>query len=167
MASPEAIAAAIITANRYLTLATSGPEGPWASPLAYTVEPDVSLVFYSAIDSRHCRNIAHNSQVAGAIFDSSRPSAEADGVQFMGQCAEVAEGELAAVMERYFSQSFPDPEIRREWLRPTSDFQAPASQRFYRIRIERLFKPDPESIQIDRRLELDIAEVRRLVAAII
>jgi uncharacterized protein YhbP (UPF0306 family) len=160
--SPEATAAAIIAANRYLTLATTGPDGPWASPLAFTIEPDFSLIFYSATESRHCQNIAANPQVAGAIFDSTSPSNDADGVQFTGRCGEVAENELAAVMERYFSQSFPDPEIRKRWLRPIADFQHPAPQRFYRIIIERLFKPDPASTKIDQRLELDIAGVGRL-----
>jgi uncharacterized protein YhbP (UPF0306 family) len=165
MAALEDKAAAIIASNRYLTLATMGQEGPWASPLAFTLEPDFSLVFYSALEAIHCRNIAANSQVGGAIFDLTKPSDNAAGVQFAGHCAVIAEADLEPVMKRYFEQSFPDPAIRRSWLRPAADFSGAAPQRFYRIEIASLFMPDPKSVKVDRRVELNIGKVAQTLRA--
>ncbi|HEX8622803.1 MAG TPA: pyridoxamine 5'-phosphate oxidase family protein [Allosphingosinicella sp.] len=162
--SNESAAANILKSNRYLTLATVGSDGPWASPLAYTIEPDSSLVFYSARDSRHCENISHNPQVSGAVFDSREPSDTADGVQFVGTVEEVSDADLARVMERYFRLSFPDPEVRARWNRPEGDFKGQAPQRYYRIKIDRIYKPDPTSTLVDRRVEIDFNTVHALLS---
>jgi nitroimidazol reductase NimA-like FMN-containing flavoprotein (pyridoxamine 5'-phosphate oxidase superfamily) len=161
--SNESVAANILASNRYLTLATVSDDRPWASPLAYTIEPDLSLIFYSARDSRHCKNLSQNPHVSGAIFDSREPSDTADGIQFVGTVEEVSDDDLADVMGRYFRLSFPEPEIRSRWNRPVSDFQGPAPQRFYRIKIGHIYKPDPTSTLVDRRVEIDFNAVRALL----
>ena len=163
MASNEEIAAKIILGNRYLTLATMGVEGPWAAPLAYTVDLDLTFIFYSALESQHCKNIAVNSIVSGAIFDSREPSDTADGVQFLGVAQIVDSSLLSAVMQRYFTKSFPDPEVRKKWARPVIDFQGSAVQRFYRITPHQFFKPDPDSTKIDRRISLSVEALRQFV----
>lgn len=153
------LAANLLRANRYLTLATAGRSGPWASPLAFTVEPDFSLVFYSAVESIHCKNLSKDDRVSGAIFDSTSGSDDADGLQFSGRGAEVREKDIDGVMQRYFEMSFPDSSVRQRWLRPREDFLGKAPQRFYRISISDLFKLDPNSSKVDRRLELDVKRV--------
>jgi uncharacterized protein YhbP (UPF0306 family) len=155
----------ILLSQRYLSLGTVGNGQPWVCALAYTVEPDLSFVFYSARDSIHCQNLYKNPGVAGAIFDSSAPSDVADGLQFQGTASEVEESELQAVMNRYFETSFPDPAIRSKWQRPAADFLGAAPQRFYRIRPRELFKLDTTSTIIDRRAEVDMAALLSLARA--
>lgn len=140
--TPEERALAIITGNRYLTLATSDANGPWVCPLAYVWLPDNSLVFYSAVMARHSEAISINPHIAGAIYDSQVSSDDADGVQFSGLCTEVPPEELDRVILTYFNISFPDPEIQARWTRPKTDFISPAPQRFYRIIIKHAYVPD-------------------------
>jgi hypothetical protein len=128
--------------------------------LAFTVEPNFDLVFYSAVDSIHIRNIQRNPTVAGTIFDSREPSDTADGLQFLAAVEEVDSSELAAVIQRYFHQSFPDEEVRSRWVRPQSDFSGEAPQRFFKVRLAELYALDPDSPKIDRRVRLDIPQVR-------
>jgi len=159
-------AANILSSNRYLTLATSGAEGSWASPLAYTIEPDLSLIFFSSLDSVHARNIVEDRRVSGAIFDSHQPSDTADGIQFRGTASTIMGADLHLIMERYFQLSFPDPEIRTKWQRPVKDFEEDSMQRFFRIEMEGLYKLDPESTAVDKRLALSISLLRQLIAPI-
>jgi uncharacterized protein YhbP (UPF0306 family) len=156
----EEIAAQIIRENRYLTLATGDTDGPWAAPLAYTVEPDFSLVFYTAQEARHTLHISRDERVAGAIFNSTLPSDTVDGIQFRGVCGAVADRELEAVMDRYFTASFPDAAARQRWSRPEADFTGSAPQKFFRIVFTELGKIDPQSTEVDRRITLDINLVR-------
>ena len=167
--SPNEKVAKILASNRYLTLATSGWSGKsWASPLAYTIEPDFSLLFYSARNSIHSTNISKRSRVAGAIFDSTEPSDTVDGLQFLGRAAEFSgnSAELSAAMDRYFRQSFPDAAVRAKWVRPVSDFEGRAPQRFYRIELADLFTIDPASTKVDRRLRLDVRSVKTAYEAL-
>jgi len=153
-------AAKIIKSNRYLTLATCQNNRPWAAPVAFTVEPDFSLVFYTALEARHTRQLIDNPLVAGAIYDSTEPSDTAFGVQFQGQCSEVQENLLEAVMNRYFQNSFPDPQTRAAWSRPPEDFTGKAPQRFFRIQLLELGTGDPLSVKVDKRINLDLEEVK-------
>jgi uncharacterized protein YhbP (UPF0306 family) len=159
---PAFIARSIIKANRYLTLACGSDDDIWISPLAYAVEPDYCFLFYSATDSLHARLIRRNSKVAVAIFDSREPSDTADGIQFSATVEEVKTDELARVIDLYFRQSFPNPETRSRWIRPEEDFVDKAIQRFYRIRPVSMFKPDPASPKVDRRIEIDLDKLRSL-----
>jgi uncharacterized protein YhbP (UPF0306 family) len=155
----DLLAAKIVKSNRYLSLGTCSSVGPWVAPLAFTVEADFSFVFYSEISSNHCSNISSNSQVAGAIFDSTAPSDTADGIQFIGVCSAVLEPDLQPVLNRYFLYSFPDEAVRARWMRPVNDFTGASPQRFYRIRLSEIYKPDPSSVKIDRRIKLEVANV--------
>lgn len=157
---PIVVAAQIFRRNRYLTLATCAGEAPWAAPLAYTVDPDFTLVFYTALEARHTQHFLKNPLVAGAIFDSTLSSDDADGLQFSGTCAEVFPETLQETMKRYFEASFPDQNVREKWLRPVADFRPPAPQRFFRIMLRELGKIDPASQKVDRRLSLNIQKVR-------
>lgn len=160
----ERAAADTILANRYLTMATADADGsPWAAPLAYVVDDSGDLVYYSAMDAHHSRDIAARPVVACAIFDSSRLSDEADGVQLVGEVSEVGESELPVVMRLYFERSFPDAMVRARWSRPVSDFAGDSPQRFYRICITEAYRPDPSSAKVDRRVQLDVETLRSLL----
>ena len=156
-------AAKIIRENRYLTLATAGSDGPWAAPLAYTVEGH-DLIFYSATSSRHCQHLNENPSGSISIFNSTEPSSVVDGVQAYVTVSIVGPSDLPAIMERYFINSFPNPEERKAWVRPASDFKGDAPQRFYRMALREINKPDPDSQKIDRRIQVDLERVKELIS---
>ncbi|MCK9932546.1 hypothetical protein MXD62_36320 [Frankia sp. Mgl5] len=165
MVSPAERAASVIRSNRYLTMATAEAHHPWAAPLAYVLLPDASLVFYSARSAKHVRAGLISGEVAGALFNSTLPSDDVDGVQFLGSLFEVADSELALVMPAYFEGSFPDPEVRARWNRPESDFYKESPQGFYKIILTEVFVPDPTSTQIDLRQSVEINQLKVLLIA--
>ncbi len=157
-------ARSIIAGNRYLSLATCGPEGPWVAPIAYVVDGSYRFYWYSAVEARHSRHISESGKAAVAIFDSTLPSDTADGLQMDGTAGEVQSAELAEVMRLYWTQSFPDPDVRARWMRPAPDFQGEAPQRFYWFAPNRVFKPDPTSLKVDRRVEISLDRLRERAA---
>jgi hypothetical protein len=158
--SPEERALKIISNNRYLVLATCDSDGPWAAPLAFVWLPDGGFTFYSAMQARHV--CPRGTVVAGAIFDSTASSDEADGVQFSASMDEVPVSELVDVMDAYFEGSFPDPDVRARWVRDPADFQGDAPQRFYRLTVHATYVYDEESPRIDQRVEANYSEVLRI-----
>ena len=150
----------IIASNRYLTMATAAGGDPWIAPLAYVVDSDYFFYYYSAVDSRHSQDAARNPTAAVAIFNSTESSDSVDGLQFSATVEEVDPSDLNRVMDLYFKQSFPDPADRARWLRPKEDFLGTSIQRFYRIKPLQIFKIDPASTKVDRRVEVDLAQLK-------
>ena len=144
----------IIRDNRYLTLAVASGDDVWASPLAYVCDSEFKFYWYSAVSARHSILLTKNPKVAVAIFNSQEPSDSADGVQMHGQAFQLPEADLERVIQIYFEQSFLDPKERARWVRPKSDFLGNAPQRFYYFQPDSVFKCDPESRCIDRRIEV-------------
>jgi uncharacterized protein YhbP (UPF0306 family) len=66
-----------------MTLATIGPEGPWAAAVFY-VNEEFMFYFLSAGHSRHSQNIAENSRAAGAIQEDYKDWPSIKGVQLEG-----------------------------------------------------------------------------------
>jgi hypothetical protein len=66
-----------------MTLATVGPDGPWAAGLFY-VNDGFDLYWLSDPDTRHSRNIAHNPRVAVAIHEDYRDWRIIQGLQMEG-----------------------------------------------------------------------------------
>jgi uncharacterized protein YhbP (UPF0306 family) len=165
MNSPADIAHKIISSNRYMTLATCGVNdllrpGCWVSAVAYVRDREANFYWYSAIDAIHSINIAKNPDLAITIFNSTEPSDIVDGVQFACTACEVAPEMLDDIMNLYFTQSFPDPKDREPWLRPRTDFQGEAIQRFYIATINRAYKINLDIQKIDKRLEIDVEQIR-------
>ncbi len=148
----------IITANRYLTLATCNDNGDvWIAPLAYVYDPKEEIFyFYSAKKSKHSSHITINPKAAIAIFDSSASSEAVEGLQLAVQVEEVKDPELADVINFYFKQSFPDVEERKKWQRPKTCFMGDAPQRFYKIMPMDLFVNDVDDDMIDYRKKIDL-----------
>lgn len=76
---PDAAARALVAANRYATLATADADGvPWASPVWFAPADDLSHVLWvSAPEARHSRNLAARPEIGVVIFDSTAPPAAA------------------------------------------------------------------------------------------
>lgn len=150
----------VILSNRYLTMATCDGTTAWIAPLAYYVEPDYSFVYFSSKQARHTRHLEKNPIVACSIYDSSLSSDDVDGIQFSGKVTQIAIGELAHVVPRYFMQSFPIEAIRNRWARSIMDFRGIAAQRFYRIEPLDMFTIDLESVKEDKRIEVSLDVLR-------
>jgi uncharacterized protein YhbP (UPF0306 family) len=84
-----------------LTLATVGPEGPWAAALFY-VNDAFSLYWLSDPRARHSQNIARHPRVAVTINEDYRDWRLIQGLQMEGTAEEVGTiGEAAGPMRLY------------------------------------------------------------------
>jgi hypothetical protein len=64
----------LLSDSRYLVLATADRQGrPWATPVFFAARDEDHLVWVSAPDSRHSRNLAERPDVAITVFDSHAP----------------------------------------------------------------------------------------------
>ena len=165
-------AADIILGGRYLTLATARENRPWAAPVAYSTHGDGALYFYTGIDTQHFQDFAVSWTAAGAIFNSTLPNADADGVQFVASVAEVGDQDLDEVMDKYLSSQFPSAEDRRAFEAPRTFFVAPARQRFVRLALESVYLPDlaaydvpDDTPKVDRRIEVSVPGLREILAS--
>lgn len=64
----------LLAENRYLVLGTADRHGrPWVTPVFFAARGEDQLVWVSAPDSRHSRNLTERPEVAITIFDSHAP----------------------------------------------------------------------------------------------
>ena len=148
---------AIIAANRYLTLATCNNNEVWAATLCYVYcNKAQEFYFYSALNSVHAKHIAFNPNVSVCIYDSQKPSEEAEGLQMSAKAEMVGDDALEEILDFYFEQSFADEAERRKWLRPPSDFKGSAPQRFYKIKPIECYINNVDENMIDYRRKINI-----------
>lgn len=88
--SERAKALSYLETHNVMTLATSGPEGPWAAAVFYASR-GFTLYFVSSPQSRHARDIAREPRVAAAIHEDYRDWQAIRGIQLSGS-AERLEG---------------------------------------------------------------------------
>ena len=88
-------ARAIIDRGAYMTLATADIEGrPWPTPVWYAPESYVSLLWISAVNTRHSRNLELRPELGIVIFDSAASFGSGDAVFFEATAAPVPDVEL-------------------------------------------------------------------------
>jgi uncharacterized protein YhbP (UPF0306 family) len=104
-ASPRDDALSYLEAHNVATLATTGPEGPWAAAVFYA-NTGFTLYFLSSPTSRHGRNIGENEEVAATIQEDYGDWHEIKGIQLQGQ-AKRLEGAERAEAEARFGAKFP------------------------------------------------------------
>ncbi|MCW6006497.1 pyridoxamine 5'-phosphate oxidase family protein [Micromonospora sp. CPCC 205371] len=64
----------LLAEHRYLVLGTADDDGrPWVTPVFYAADGEHRVVWVSAPDSRHSRNIAARPDVAITVFDTHAP----------------------------------------------------------------------------------------------
>src|SRR5262249_35551073 len=119
----------------------------------------LTLLYYSAVRAMHSELLSAIPRCAGAIFDSTASSDDADGVQFTGSVEIVDGSDLPGAMSHYFVKSFPDVLVRKRWERAVSDFIHDAPQRFYRIRVDEVWVPDTSVTKIDLRLAVPVSDL--------
>jgi nitroimidazol reductase NimA-like FMN-containing flavoprotein (pyridoxamine 5'-phosphate oxidase superfamily) len=99
---------ALIERERFMTLATADAGGrPWASPVWYAPDGDSALLWLSAPETRHSRNLAVRPEVAIVIFDSRQTPGNAEAV-YMEARAEEAAGGLEVFSARSVAQGLPE-----------------------------------------------------------
>lgn len=86
--------------HHVLTLATSGPDGPWAAAVFYAYE-DLALYFLSSPDSRHALNIGAGAEVAATIQRDYDDWPGIRGLQLRGWAAPIGATNEAGARARY------------------------------------------------------------------
>ncbi len=104
-------ALAYLESHNVMTLATSGPEGPWAAAVFYVTD-GFTFYFLSSPRSRHSLNVAAEPRVAATVQEDYGDWGEIKGIQLEGEAYRIEGAERAAAGERYGGK-FPvirDPE---------------------------------------------------------
>jgi nitroimidazol reductase NimA-like FMN-containing flavoprotein (pyridoxamine 5'-phosphate oxidase superfamily) len=90
-----ATVAEILDANRYMTLATSEPDGrPRVSPVYFTHDACRTLYWVSSPHAQHSRNLSARPGVAIVVYDSTRDPAATQAVYIAATAHEVPPEEL-------------------------------------------------------------------------
>jgi hypothetical protein len=101
---PQAVAA-YLAGHHVMTLATHGAEGPWAAAVFYASD-GASLIFLSAPNTRHCRNLAQDSRCAATIQEDYREWSQIKGIQLEGRVVEL-QGEEERRAQHLYGEKFP------------------------------------------------------------
>ena len=109
-----------LSAQKTLTLATCGSDGPWAATLTY-VNDGEDLFVWTRQGSNTARYIDENPTAAFTIDEYAEDWRQTKGIQGRGQCS-VVSGEAIAKVADLFGQKFPQ-------LRPGST----SAVTFYKI----------------------------------
>ena len=75
------------------TLATCGPDGPWAAAVFYAHDDDLSLYFLTDPATRHGSDLVHGGQAAATIHQDGQDWRSIQGIQLVGT-AELVTGAL-------------------------------------------------------------------------
>jgi uncharacterized protein YhbP (UPF0306 family) len=93
LAGPEmwATVPRLLARHRYLVLGTADGDGrPWATPVFYAADGEHRILWVSAPDSRHSRNIAARPDVAITVFDTHAPVGGAEALYLEATAEPVA-----------------------------------------------------------------------------
>jgi uncharacterized protein len=121
-----------------MTLATIGPEGPWAAAVFYAND-GFDLYFLSAATTRHGRNLAADPRVAVTIQEDHRDWPEIRGVQLEGTVVPVPGPDLDRVRALYGAKF---PVVGNAAAAPPAILAALARVRWYRVAPRALYYVD-------------------------
>jgi uncharacterized protein YhbP (UPF0306 family) len=138
--------------HHVMTLATQGAEGPWAAAVFYAAD-GASLVFLSAPNTRHCRNLAHDSRCAATIQEDYREWPEIKGIQLEGRVIEL-QGDEEKRAQSLYGEKF--PVVGPLAKLPPAIVKALAKVRWYRLVPEHLHFID-NSQGFGHREEIDLS----------
>jgi len=141
-----------LAAHHVMTLATQGPDGPWASAVFYAHEGS-SLIFLSSPATRHCRNLALDARCAATIQEDYDDWAQIKGIQLEGRVIELR-GDEEQRAQALYSVKFPIVGPRAKV--PPAIVKALAKVRWYRLVPERCHFID-NSQGFGHRDEIDLS----------
>jgi uncharacterized protein YhbP (UPF0306 family) len=97
----RAVALEYLAHHNTVSLATVGPDGPWAATVFY-VNAGFTLYFLSEPKTQHAQNLLHSSTIAATVNEDYRDWREIKGIQMTADCAEVTgKRELARALATY------------------------------------------------------------------
>lgn len=145
----DLIARSILDRNRYAALGTADADGvPWVSPVFYTLAAGYGhLVWASAPQSRHSRNIAVRPAVSLVVYDSTVAVGRAEAVYLTAVAAEIGgdESDAAAAVHNAHALAKGGQEIGAHEVRPDGAF------RLYRATVTERWVLDPDRRPAGRR----------------
>jgi uncharacterized protein YhbP (UPF0306 family) len=124
-----------LAAHRVMTLATHGPDGPWAAAVFYANE-GFALYFLSAPASRHGRNLSAQAAVAATVQEDYADWREIKGIQLEGRVEQLAGAEEASARQLY-GEKFPF--AANTAAAPSAIAAALAKVRWYRLTAARAY----------------------------
>jgi Pyridoxamine 5'-phosphate oxidase len=124
--------------HRYLVLGTADAHGrPWATPLFFAADGEHRVVWVSAPDSRHSRNIALRPEVAITIYDTHAPIGGAEALYLEATAGHVADDGRHAALAVLNSRLPASHQLGTEDLEPSGPlrvYQADITRHFVLIR---------------------------------
>lgn len=153
----EQIAKQIIAENLYMTLATTDGQYPWASPVFYAETGNYEFYFFSSKDSLHAMNIENNPHVSAAIFTSTLPPEESNGVQIKGQVEMIKlSGLITAIKNFYSKRSLEEfKKFFKDYNKPEKYWGA-STFRFYKLIPEKIYVLDRTRKDKDVRVKVQL-----------
>ncbi|MBI5107190.1 MAG: pyridoxamine 5'-phosphate oxidase family protein [Rhodocyclales bacterium] len=127
--------AACLAGHNVMSLASQGPDGPWASAVFY-VWADDGLIFLSAPTTRHSRNLAVDPRCAATIHDDTSDWKAVKGIQIEGR-VERLDGEPAKRAGTRYAEKF--PLLRPLAAIPPAIAEALAKIAWYRLAPTRIY----------------------------
>jgi uncharacterized protein YhbP (UPF0306 family) len=124
----------LLAEHRYLVLGTADAEGrPWATPVFFAADGHHRVLWVSAPDSRHSRNIAVRPDVAITIFDTDAPIGRAEAL-YLEATAEPVTGDTRAAALALLNTRLPAKQALG-----VDDLEPAGSLRVYQAAITRHF----------------------------
>jgi uncharacterized protein len=134
----KTLAAYLIEEQSTMTLATAGPEGPWAAPIYYTFFGS-AFYFFSDPSSRHIEESLESGQASAAVFAQASSSwQDIRGLQMSGVVQAVSAGPTAVRAIRSYLRKFP---FTKEFFKLGDLIDLNAFSKRFRVRLYR-FEPD-------------------------
>jgi hypothetical protein len=148
---PRGRALAFLEAHSVVSLATAGPDGPWAAAVFYASR-GFRLYYLSSPLARHSSNLSRNPRVSGTIQDDTADWRVVRGIQLEGSVRELS-GSEASMARRLCARKF--PVIDRGG--PPAMVEALARVRWYELVPERLHLVD-NSAGFGKRDEVPVGD---------
>jgi uncharacterized protein YhbP (UPF0306 family) len=128
----------LLAQHRYLVLGTADANGrPWVTPVFYATDGEHRVLWVSAPDSRHSRNIAARPEVAITVYDTRAPIGGAEAL-YLEATAESVAGDARVEALAVLNSRLPDShQLGTDDLEPSGPLQvyeAAITQHFVLIR---------------------------------
>jgi uncharacterized protein YhbP (UPF0306 family) len=97
----------ILDAVTTMTLATAGKDAPHAAPVYFAADENLSLYFFSNLQSRHIQQVVRNQPAAAAIYPLSEGWRDIHGLQLHGEVHPVKSPETWHRAWQLYQRKFP------------------------------------------------------------
>lgn len=155
--------AEILFSQSYAALGTASNEGiPWVSPVVYTFNRKIELVWASALDCRHSENLRTNGSLSFCIYDSAQPQNSPQGVYGEGKAHEIRD-DLDQAATDFYRWRYPHREDFERKRRSGAAFRGDFPRRLFRATGLQLYGISREGHPnhgplVDFRIPVDVSE---------